>query len=88
MARTLKEREVEKPPTEIPIRRALPMIRREIHSPVATLSRSAAHMRLNAESTYGSPTQADFACMVLRNLSMIAPEGSIPLSTKFLRMLG
>jgi hypothetical protein len=88
MARTLRERKAEKPPTEVPVRRALPRIRREIHSPVATLSRSAAHMRLNAESTYGNPLQADFACMVLRNLSTIAPEGSTPLSTKFLRMLG
>ena len=88
MARTLKEREAEKPPIEVPIRRALPRIMREMHSPVATLSRSAAHMRLNTESTYGSPTQADFACMVLRNLSTIAPEGSTPLPTKFLRMLG
>ena len=73
---------------EVPVRRELPVIRREIHSPIDALSRSAAHMRFRPESTYRTPTQADFASMVLRNLSMIAPEGSTPLSTKFLRMLG
>ncbi len=87
MARTLRERKAEKPLSEVPIRRALPRITRKIHSPVATLSRGAAHMRLNIESTYESPARADFACMVLKNLSTFAPEGSTPLSTKFLRML-
>ncbi len=83
MARTLKEEKAE----EVPIRRPLPRIKRELHSPVDTFGRAAAHMRFPSESVYRSSAQADFAYRVLRNLSEVMPEGSTPLPTRFLRML-
>lgn len=88
MARTVRKRKAGEALERVPTRRALPRVRRQVHSPVATLSRSAAHMRFRPESTYRNMAQADFACKVLGNLSMVAPEGSAPLSTRFLRMLG
>jgi len=81
MARTLRK-------APKPRKRALPMMERELHSPITSLGRGAVHMRLRPESTYRNPTQADFACRIMRNLSMVVPAGSTPLSARFSRMLG
>jgi hypothetical protein len=89
MAETFREREAEKPP-----QRVLPAIAREtreIHSPLDTLGRVARNMRIPLEQTLSGGARAvartDFDMRVLRNLSPLRLEGSVPLPSRFMRML-
>lgn len=87
MAETFRER------AEKPQERVLPSIareQRELHSPLDSLSRSAVHLRLPAESARrgGSAVRkSDLDMRVARNAHELRLEGSEPIAQRFSRLL-
>ncbi|HSB47590.1 MAG TPA: hypothetical protein VLD37_06260 [Candidatus Bilamarchaeum sp.] len=89
MAEAFRERERAKPPE-----RVLPSIareQREVHGPLDVIGRSAAHLRIPAESTRPGGAKAvaksDLDMRIARNVSTLRLEGSEPLHSRFMRLL-
>jgi hypothetical protein len=89
MAEAFREKERARGPE-----RVLPSIQREqrdFHSPLDVIGRSAAHLRIPAESTRRGNERAiarsDLDMRIARNVSALRLEGSAPLPARFMRLL-
>jgi hypothetical protein len=68
----------------------MPAIRREqpeLHSPIDMLSRVATNLRIPSEGTYSNMGEAGLMSRIAANVQSFMQEGSVPLHTRFARML-
>lgn len=90
MAEAFVEREAVSKERAAVSKKELPKIERrqaELHSPLDSMARAAAHFRMHSETTHASTGEAGLHLRILSNVQEHLPEGSAPLITRFTRML-
>ncbi len=90
MAQTFVETEAVSKERAAVSKKELPKIERsqaELHSPLDSMARAATHFRMPSETVHASAGEADLHLRILSNVQEHLPEGSAPLTTRFVRML-
>jgi hypothetical protein len=85
MPETFAEKEKERKTTAV-----LPLIRREqaeLHSVMEALGNCAANINTHSEGAYSTSAKAEQAARIAANVQAVLPEGSVPLPTRFVRLL-
>lgn len=83
---TFRERPSERPQVETRAPTPVPA-ERQMHSSIDVLSISASNLRITSESTYRSPSEAELASRIARNVSELRLEGSAPLVTRLSQLV-